>query len=203
MAELTKSLPDEIRTQRLPPPPATSLGSLVVSLRAALSAMSLATSALSAMFLATGALSACSGGPLVPESNLEPEVGLPSTESVPTPVDPKVRDGFAVYQAHCAACHGPRGEGEPDWKIPLDDGSLAAPPHSSFGHTWHHSDQELLRIIREGGIIYMPQSKMPGFAGALSDDEMRQVLDYVKTMWGPEERSYQAERSLDADMVQP
>lgn len=109
----------------------------------------------------------------------------------PPPAD-IVSRGAAVYAVHCASCHGAHLEGQPDWKRSLPDGSLPAPPHDTSGHTWHHGDGELLRIIGQGGTIYMPNSTMPGFAGTLSDDEMRAVLTFIKTSWGAKELSWQA-----------
>ena len=34
-----------------------------------------------------------------------------------------------------------------------------SPPHDSSGHTWHHSDQILLELIRGGSDF--PQARMP------------------------------------------
>lgn len=110
----------------------------------------------------------------------------------PPPPAAVVARGAALYDAHCASCHGAHLEGQPDWKHSLPDGSLPAPPHDTSGHTWHHGDGELLRIIGQGGTIYMPNSKMPGFAGTLSDYEMRAVLAFIKTFWGAKELSWQA-----------
>ena len=72
-------------------------------------------------------------------------------------------------------------------------GSLPAPPHDVSGHTWHHGDGELLRIIAEGGVVYMPESKMPGFAEVMSDDDMRAVLTFIKSSWGAEQLAWQAQ----------
>jgi hypothetical protein len=58
--------------------------------------------------------------------------------------------GRAVYDAHCAACHGAELEGQPDWRTPLPSGRLPAPPHDASGHTWHHPDAVLFRIVRDG-----------------------------------------------------
>ena len=105
--------------------------------------------------------------------------------------------GREVYMVHCASCHGSRGEGQPDWKIANEDGSLPAPPHDSTGHTWHHTDAELLRIITEGGVIYMPESNMPGYADILEDEEVHAVLGYIKTLWGPREAAFQNDVTRD------
>ena len=103
--------------------------------------------------------------------------------------------GRERYLEHCASCHGERGEGQPDWKVAGPDGALPAPPHDASGHTWHHADAQLLEIIAKGGTVYMPESKMPGFADRLDADEMQAVLAYLKSMWGPRELEFQAEVS--------
>ena len=112
---------------------------------------------------------------------------------VPPPPAAVVAHGAALYDAHCASCHGVNLEGQPDWKRTLPDGSLPAPPHDVSGHTWHHGDGELLRIIAEGGVVYMPESKMPGFAEVMSDDDMRAVLTFIKSSWGAEQLAWQAQ----------
>lgn len=103
--------------------------------------------------------------------------------------------GAELYQLHCASCHGADGEGQPNWKVAGEDGSLPAPPHDASGHTWHHADAQLLEIIARGGTVYMPESQMPAFEGILTADEMRATLDHIKRWWGPEELRFQAEIS--------
>lgn len=41
--------------------------------------------------------------------------------------------GERVYQANCATCHGPEGEGEPNWQSPREDGTYPAPPTTPPG----------------------------------------------------------------------
>ncbi len=118
------------------------------------------------------------------------DAGLPTAEPAALAL------GSAVYARHCASCHGARGEGEPDWQVERADGTLPAPPHDASGHTWHHADAELIRIIRDGGTVYMPNSRMPAFGETLSPAEIQAVLDYIKaSFWGPRERVYQADVS--------
>ncbi len=73
---------------------------------------------------------------------------------------------------------------------------MPAPPHDASGHTWHHPDDVLFRITREGpgavaGNGY--ESNMPGFAETLSDFEIRTVLAFIGSTWPEAERQYQAE----------
>jgi mono/diheme cytochrome c family protein len=117
-----------------------------------------------------------------------------ATEPASTlPVEEGGIDGEALYVQYCAACHGVEGEGQPNWRIPNDQGVFPAPPHDSSGHTWHHSDQVLLQIIAEGGS--MPNTGMPGFDETLSRAEMEAILAYIKTFWGSQERQFQQEVS--------
>lgn len=97
--------------------------------------------------------------------------------------------GGELYQQHCASCHRADLSGDPDWKMPDDDGSYPPPPHDSSGHTWHHSDRVLFQIIRDGSDF--PASRMPSFGEILSDADIIAILDYLKENWGPEEREYQ------------
>ena len=62
----------------------------------------------------------------------------------------EVEQGRQVYADQCASCHGADLEGQPDWRSPLPSGRLPAPPHDPSGHTWHHSDNVLFRIVKVG-----------------------------------------------------
>jgi len=108
-------------------------------------------------------------------------------------IDPdQLAVGKQLYDANCAACHGLKGEGQPDWKYPVN-GVYPAPPHDRSGHTWHHPDDVLLEVIARGGSL--PNSAMPAYADILSPEESVAVLEYIKTFWGRQEREYQAELS--------
>ena len=64
------------------------------------------------------------------------------------PYDPAVVSrGKELFAANCATCHGIGGEGQPNWHITKDDGTLPPPPLNGDGHTWHHGDGLLYRII--------------------------------------------------------
>ena len=115
-------------------------------------------------------------------------------EAIPTPtvvstVQPAL-PGQEIFAANCAVCHGASGEGQPDWQIRRPDGTLPAPPLNGDGHTWHHPDGLLYRIVSHGGqlledpLIPGFKSAMPAFGGTLSHDEIVEVLTYVKSLWG-------------------
>lgn len=113
--------------------------------------------------------------------------------------------GRQLYHANCAACHGSDLEGEPDWQGRRADGTLPAPPHDESGHSWHHPDHLLFAITKQGTAAFAPadyKTNMPGFGDRLSDDQIRAVLDYIKSRWPEKIRAAQADisrRSRAAD----
>jgi mono/diheme cytochrome c family protein len=122
-----------------------------------------------------------------------------------SPADPgdarQVARGKAVYDHHCASCHGARLEGQPNWQAKLPSGRMPAPPHDPSGHTWHHPDAVLFGITKYGLVPgkYAPpgyQSDMPGFGQMLSDDEIWAVLAYIQSQWPPKIR--QAQREINS-----
>lgn len=108
-----------------------------------------------------------------------------------------VAEGRDLYLQHCASCHGENLEGQPNWQTRLANGRLPAPPHDASGHTWHHSDEVLLRIVREGLGAIAPgyENDMPAFGGVLSDAEIEAILAYIKSTWPERERDHQRMQS--------
>jgi mono/diheme cytochrome c family protein len=120
----------------------------------------------------------------------------------PPALDPAiVEQGRAIYQRQCASCHGPEGEGAPNWQQRNAQGELPAPAHDPEGHTWKHSDAMLYRIVREGWRDPFNKTErltMPAFEEVLSPKEIRAVVTYLKTLWTPKQRRFQWEESRDA-----
>lgn len=100
-----------------------------------------------------------------------------------------VERGTQLYVEHCASCHGVSLEGQSNWRTRGENGKLPAPPHDATGHTWHHRDELLFQITKEGttsvaGNDY--QSDMPAYAPILSDEEIIAVLSFIKSTWSAE-----------------
>lgn len=97
-----------------------------------------------------------------------------------------VARGAPLYAQHCAACHGARLEGQPDWQSRNERGRLPAPPHDEHGHTWHHDDRVLFEVTKYGITKHAPagyQSDMPAFEGTLADRDIVAVLAFIKSRW--------------------
>lgn len=112
----------------------------------------------------------------------------------------KVALGVKVYAQQCAACHGAKLEGQPNWRTRLANGRLPAPPHDESGHSWHHPDYVLFAVTKNGLVPpYAPkdyESDMPAFAGKLTDEEIWAALAYIKSHWNsPDVAAARAEMS--------
>ena len=108
-----------------------------------------------------------------------------------------VARGRGIYDQQCASCHGVNLEGQPNWRLRNDDGTLPAPPHDESGHTWHHPDDVLFQLTKQGTAAFLAdgyKSNMPAYADILTDAEIWAVLAYVKSRWPPEIQAAQASR---------
>jgi hypothetical protein len=85
-------------------------------------------------------------------------------------------------------------EGQPDWRRRRPNGRLPAPPHDESGHTWHHPDELLFALTKQGPQALARsgyQSDMPAYGGKLSDAEIWAALAYIKSRWPKDIRQRQ------------
>lgn len=76
--------------------------------------------------------------------------------------------GAATFNSKCIVCHGTDGSGQ----TPLGKQLQAANLHSK--QVQGRTDAELRKIVHDG------QANMPFFADQLSDEEIAQVVQYVR-----------------------
>jgi len=98
--------------------------------------------------------------------------------------------GKENYQSQCASCHGVDLEGQPNWRNFKEDGNLPAPPHDENGHTWHHDTGTLFDYTKLGGQATLEaagvtdyNSGMPAFDGILTDQEIWEILTFIRSTW--------------------
>ncbi|KAJ56796.1 cytochrome C [Actibacterium mucosum KCTC 23349] len=120
--------------------------------------------------------------------------------------DRDLTNGQSLYVEHCASCHGANLEGQPDWRMPNENGVLPAPPHDETGHTWHHDNQLLFEYTQLGGEEALAArgvtgfaSGMPGFGGALTDYDIWDILAYIRSTWPERVQEMQAGRNPPHD----
>jgi mono/diheme cytochrome c family protein len=76
-----------------------------------------------------------------------------------------MQKGREVYDMHCVTCHGMSG-----YAIDMTIPSFAN------GDRMFLMDQEMLQSVRNG------KNMMPAFRGLLSDEEIRDVITYLRTL---------------------
>jgi mono/diheme cytochrome c family protein len=110
--------------------------------------------------------------------------------------------GAALYAENCASCHGAELEGQPDWRSPGEDGVLPAPPHDARGHTWHHDTPLLLEYTLKGGQAALEargvkgfKSGMPAFEETLSEDQVLDILAFIRSTWPERVQAAQSART--------
>ena len=93
--------------------------------------------------------------------------------------------GKIIYENNCVSCHQVNLVGAENWNGLDEDGHRKAPPLNGTGHTWHHDDETLHKIIKYGlvGIISDYEGKMGGFKDNLNDKDIDSVLAYIKSFW--------------------
>ena len=117
--------------------------------------------------------------------------------------DRNLSAGQILYTNNCASCHGAKLEGQPNWQSPNSDGILPAPPHDATGHTWHHDNELLFEYTKLGGKGALAargitdfNSGMPSFDGVISDEDIWDILAFIKSTWPEREQDAQASRNL-------
>jgi mono/diheme cytochrome c family protein len=85
--------------------------------------------------------------------------------------------GERIYYALCASCHGAAGQGS--WRATLflvRPGDLADPVRQRA-----NSDQYLFDLIKHGGAP-IGRPGMPAFGTVLGDEQIREVVRYVRSL---------------------
>ncbi|SMP17604.1 c-type cytochrome [Shimia sagamensis] len=125
-------------------------------------------------------------GGFIVQSVVNPIETTVANQRLPYDNTGSVAKGKSLYAENCASCHGSNLQGEPNWKQRTPDGLMPAPPHDETGHTWHHPDAMLFAITKQGSAAVVGQgyeSNMPGFEGSLTDQQILDVLGYIKSTW--------------------
>jgi mono/diheme cytochrome c family protein len=89
------------------------------------------------------------------------------------------REGRVVYRHYCLNCHGDEGKGDGFNAYNLDPRPRAL-DDSTFQA--QHSDSDLVAAIRSGGSAVGLSTGMPPWGRTLSERQIRNVVDYLRTL---------------------
>ncbi|WP_407704128.1 c-type cytochrome [Xylophilus rhododendri] len=114
-----------------------------------------------------------------------PDAHVVLTEAVPTSFHQSptgftaasVVRGQAVFEQHCAACHGADGRG----RGPGAQAQAMWPPDLAGPLLWRRADGDLFWSIAEGLHDREGRGTMPAFGGRLGDDAIWSAIDFMKT----------------------
>lgn len=101
-------------------------------------------------------------------------VGMTLSPSYAQDYPPDLIRGKAMYERHCQNCHGSGGRGDGPAAVSL----TIQPADFHRFRSFLKSDEELLRTI-EHGVVFSP---MHSWRGQLTDEEMQDVLTYVRLL---------------------
>ncbi len=123
------------------------------------------------------ALAACAPAALGADASLSQQLGL--------------HTGAAIYQAACAACHGPTGHGTPQTTAGFEQPD-SFPHFDKCEETTPEFTRDYTAVIRDGGPARGFSQIMPAFAAVLTAAEINQVVRYLRgfckeTGWPPGE----------------
>jgi mono/diheme cytochrome c family protein len=83
-------------------------------------------------------------------------------------------DGVELYTAKCMICHKDNGTGG---KVTIE-GKTLKPADLTTAKMKSRADDKLAQMISEGA----PEDGMPAFKGKLSDDQIKSVVQYIRTL---------------------
>lgn len=107
---------------------------------------------------------------------------MPRPHYQPTGKPASAVRGEQVFVDHCALCHGMHGKGDGPRSAFFQQG-VQYIPDLTLAEFLKGRDQQLMESIREGlRRLPEPAYVMPQFKYILSDEEIRSVLAYVKTL---------------------
>jgi mono/diheme cytochrome c family protein len=90
-----------------------------------------------------------------------------------------VEQGKKLYGQFCVTCHGQSGKGD-------GPGAAALNPkprdHTDKEYMSKLSDDDLLKVIKNGGASVGKSPLMPPWGASLKDDQIQDIIAYVRTL---------------------
>jgi len=90
--------------------------------------------------------------------------------------DVSAETGKDNYQTYCVQCHGLEGNGK---GINVADMSTQPRDHTDAKEMSARTDQELFKVIKEGGQSINKSVLMPPWGSTFSDEEIQDLVKYL------------------------
>ena len=90
-----------------------------------------------------------------------------------------VEAGKKLYGQFCASCHGQSGKGDGPAATALNPKPR---DHTDKEYMSKLSDDDLLKVIKNGGASVGKSPLMPPWGASLKDDQIKDIIAYVRTL---------------------
>lgn len=87
--------------------------------------------------------------------------------------------GKMKYQQFCAACHGQGGKGDGPGAASLNPKPR---DHTDAKYMKNQTDEQLFKITKLGGAAIGKSPTMPPWGGALSDQDIKNVIAFIRSL---------------------
>lgn len=84
------------------------------------------------------------------------------------------------YRFYCAQCHGPKGRG--DGPNATKNQPVDPRDHTSAYEMSKLTDEEIIGVIKDGGVATSKSTLMPPFKKTLSEGEIAELKDYIRKL---------------------
>ncbi len=88
-------------------------------------------------------------------------------------------EGKKLYGQFCASCHGESGKGDGPASAALNPKPRN---HTDKEYMSKLSDEDMMKVIKEGGPSVGKSPIMPPWGAALKDDQVKDVIAYIRTL---------------------
>lgn len=102
--------------------------------------------------------------------------GLLLAWSIAVPAAEKAADNYRTY---CTQCHGVHGNGK---GINVRDMSVQPRDHTDAKEMSARSDDDIYKVIRDGGVAINKSVLMPPWGDIFSDEEIHDLVAYLREL---------------------
>jgi len=90
-----------------------------------------------------------------------------------------LKKGDQLYRAYCTQCHGINGDG---WGVNTASMDVLPKDHTDTKEMVTRTDEDIFKAIKEGGKAVSKSNLMPNWDSNMTDDEIRDLVAYVRTV---------------------
>jgi len=83
------------------------------------------------------------------------------------------------YRTYCVQCHGLKGTGK---GVNIRDMSVQPRDHTDAKEMSSRSDEDIFKVIKEGGVSINKSVLMPPWSDVLTDEEIKDLVQHLRKL---------------------